>query len=399
MRAGRAALLLTIIVASNAAAATVAEAVHAAASTRPFDSAIWFVLVEDDDGSVIYERNARKLAIPASVRKIFTATAVAECLPFDQRLETQMWIDGEDVVLLGQGDPSFGSDRFGYEPETVAFEPFVRALRERRISSIRDIVVDVSMFDRVTLPYQWKLGNITSDVAAPVDAIAWSENDIGRHAVASAGHFAGLAFRDVLHANGIAVTGTVRVEIEPRSWQELVASVESPFVYDLLATILKPSHNLFAETLFKAISAGDGPASYEGARERERLFLTETVGLDATSFRFVDGSGLAPDDLVTPAAVVAMLRWMNHPHRRADWWNLLAAPGAPEGTLRRRLTPLVDRLRGKTGTVAGVNALAGIIAGRNGGYRYFAVFVNHHLGASSAATALIDAIVEAAADF
>ena len=122
------------------------------------------------------------------------------------------------------------------------------------------------------------------------------------------------------------------------------------------------------------------------------------VGLGEKTFRFVDGSGLAPDDLVTPAAIVKMLRWMNEPSRRGIYWNLLPRPGEREGTLRSRLVPLADRLRAKTGTVAGVNSLAGIIAGRNGGYRYFAVIVNHHIGSSSAASRLIDDIVLAAAE-
>jgi D-alanyl-D-alanine carboxypeptidase len=76
------------------------------------------------------------------------------------------------------------------------------------------------------------------------------------------------------------------------------------------------------------------------------------------------------------------------------WWSLLATPDE-EGTLRRRLTPLRDRLRGKTGTIAGVNALSGIIAMPNGRYRYFSVVVNHHTGEGT--VGLIDAIVERAA--
>ena len=380
--------------------ATIAEAVHNATQTKPFDAALWFVLVEEEDGAIVFDRNAHKLAIPASVRKLFTAAAVADCLGFSTQIETELWLDGDDVVLKGHGDPSFGSDRHGYEPETIAFAPFVRELQRREVLAVGDIVVDVSEYDRATLPYQWKLGNIAYGVAAPVDAIAWSENDIGDHAVASAGHSAGLAFREVLEDSGIAVVGDVRVEIDSRNWQQRVATVASPLVYDLLATVLKPSQNLFAETLHKKMSAlGSGPASYEDSLERERLFLTETAGLETTTFRFVDGSGLAPDDLVTPAAIIAILRWMMEPSRRALWWDLLAEPGEEEGTLRRRLQPLAPRLRAKTGTVAGVNALAGVVARPDGRLRYFAVIVNHHLGSSSAASDLIDSIVESASEF
>lgn len=400
MKRGVVVLLLLFCAADTARAQSIQSAVDAAMSTPPFDAALWFVLVEDEQGRVVFGENSTKLAIPASVRKLFSSATIATCLDVESQLETQLWLDGEDVVLRGGGDPSFGSDRHGYEPETSAFAPFVLALRGRGIVRVRDVIGDVSMFDRVTLPYQWKLGNVPYDTAAPVDALTFSENDLGSSAVPSPGHFAALALRDALEAGGITVTGTIRTVAEPRTWAEHVATVRSPLVYDLLATVLKPSHNLFAETLLKRVSAfGEKPASYDASRDQERAFLVNEVGLVDGTFRFVDGSGLAPDDLVTPSAIVQMLRWMNAPSRRGIYWNLLPAPGEREGTLRSRLVPLSDRLRAKTGTVAGVNALAGIIAGRNGGYRYFAVIVNHHIGSSSAATRLIDGIVLAAADF
>ena len=145
--------------------------------------------------------------------------------------------------------------------------------------------------------------------------------------------------------------------------------------------------------LFKA-TAG----TYAGAEAFERAFLTDQVHLEGSEFRFVDGSGLAPDDLVTPSAIVTLLRWMNVPTRRGVYWSILATPGE-EGTLRRRLLPLAARLRGKTGTIAGVNALSGIIAGAHGGFRYFSIVINHHIAESPTATRAIDAMVNAIADF
>jgi len=111
-----------------------------------------------------------------------------------------------------------------------------------------------------------------------------------------------------------------------------------------------------------------------------------------SDFRFVDGSGLSPDDLVTPRAIVTLLRWMNDPSRRAIWWMMLAHPG-DEGTLRRRLLPFADRMRGKTGSINGVNALAGILNMPDGGHRYFSIIINHNAGDSSEALKAIDAIV------
>jgi D-alanyl-D-alanine carboxypeptidase/D-alanyl-D-alanine-endopeptidase (penicillin-binding protein 4) len=126
--------------------------------------------------------------------------------------------------------------------------------------------------------------------------------------------------------------------------------------------------------------------------------LRDEVGIEDDETHFVDGYGLAPDDMATPQAIVKMLRWINAPQRRGIWWALMATPGE-SGTLRRRLPGLEARLRAKTGTVFGVNALSGIIKGERGGYRYFSVIINHNAADSDEAVRQIDAIVQEAAKF
>jgi serine-type D-Ala-D-Ala carboxypeptidase/endopeptidase (penicillin-binding protein 4) len=388
-------LLFALCLLPSLSAATIEEAVRAAQATPPFDHALLMVDVEDDAGNVLFAQNAHTLMIPASVRKLFAMSAVQQCLGGDTQFATELWVDGNDVVLKGGGDPSFGADRYGYDDQNT-FAPFIAALRARQIDRVHDVVADVSLFDRVTIPYQWKVGNLTSTDASPIDAITYRENALDDDAVSSGGAYAALAFRDALERAGIRVDGSIRIESEPHTYAECLGTIESPFVEQLMMTVLKNSQNLYAETLFKSLSAGDKPASYAASREIEAAFLTGEVGIDPNEFRFVDGSGLAPDDLVTPAAIVKMLRWMNAPERRSFWWLVMAQPGS-EGTLHRRLLPYSDRIRAKTGTVAGVNTLAGFVIGSDGRFRYFALGWNHHLGTAS--TTYLDAIVDAIAEF
>ena len=367
------------------------EQITALLDAPPFDHAVSFVLVEDEDGTIVFERNSKRLAIPASVRKLFSAATVSQCVPLDTNLETQLLRSGEDLVLRGGGDPSFGAERHGLGGQ-YAFVPFIDALRSRRIRSVRDVIVDVSLFDRVTVPYNWKVGNLTSVYAAPADAIAFAENEESDVPAVSPAIFAGYELKEALEAAGITVRGTVRMAIEPHPATELLARAVSPPVHYLLHTVLRNSHNLYAEMLFKRAAAGAEPASYDEALEIERRFLTEEVGIDRAEFRFVDGSGLAPDNLVTPSAVVKLLRWMNHPMRWPAWSEILAQPGGP-GTLRLRLTELAPTLRAKTGSVNAVNALAGVVRRPDGRPRYFAIVINHHLASGGNAVQLIDAIV------
>jgi serine-type D-Ala-D-Ala carboxypeptidase/endopeptidase (penicillin-binding protein 4) len=384
-------VIVFLLFACAADAQTVQQTIDAIIAAPPFQRAVWGIDIEQDDGTVIYQHNANVLMIPASNRKLPAMAMAADCLGLDTRLTTELWIDGDDLIIRGDGDPSFGATRH----ESLGFAPFVTALQDRDVRTVRNIVADVSRFDRVTIPYNWKVGNLVSDYSAPVDAIAYDENASGDASVPDAGLNAALQFRHALRDAGIAVNGDVRTESEPHQWDARIAVVESPSVYQLMMTALKNSHNLYAEMLYKRATP-DG--KYDEAEAQEASLLKNEMGIADGEFRFVDGSGLAPDDLITPSAVVKVLRWMNDPARRGTWWSLLAVPGEA-GTLHYRLTEYADRLRGKTGTVNGVNSMSGIVAGRNGHFRYFSIIANHHLGGSSEAQALIDSVVRAIADF
>lgn len=436
--------LLSLSLLLTGCVTTTATRIDRAAAAPELRNGIWGIEVRDEAGRVLYERNPHTLLMPASNRKLFAASTAMNCFGLDHQFETELWLDGNNAIIRGSGDPSLGG-RWAFDRDAV-FAAFVDALRAHGIQSVEDVVADVSAFDRVTIPGSWKYGNLGSDYAAPVDALAYNENVVGvvvedcQHplvttdplfvpatahvacgegepAVHSDAHntltieglmssrlktlvaisdpalYAAQAFRDALRHAGIEVRGSVRVNVDRRAWRERLAIIDSPPLFQLLGTMLKVSQNLYAEMLFKA-TAG----TYRGAEDLEGQFLTGEVGIDRREFRFVDGCGLAPDDLVTPAAIVTLLRWMNAPARRGIFWSILATPGE-EGTLRRRLAPLGSRLRGKTGTIAGVNALSGILAGTHGGYRYFSIIINHHIAESSMATQAIDAMVNAIADF
>lgn len=381
-----AALLLSACATTPPRTASLANQIDAAIDRHPFQHAFWSILIEEEDGRVLYARNANKLTLPASNRKLFTSAAVAECLGLDAQLMTEVWRDGDDLILRGDGDPSLGSWRYERSEE---LNDLARTLRARGIMRVRNVIADVSAFDRNLLPGTWKLGNLGSDYSAPVDAITWGENEIPvDRAVADPGLHAATAFREALYVNGIDVTGIATVNTERRTWSERVATLPSPFVGQLLATVLKNSHNLYAEMLLKRIGGG----TYDGGLGVERAFLTAVPKIDKDSFSFADGSGLSPEDLVTPEATIRILRWMNEPIRRAYWWSTLAQPNN-EGTLRGRLVALEDRLRGKTGTINGVAALSGILRMPDGRPRYFAIVVNHHAGDGAGAVKIIDEVV------
>jgi D-alanyl-D-alanine carboxypeptidase/D-alanyl-D-alanine-endopeptidase (penicillin-binding protein 4) len=126
----------------------------------------------------------------------------------------------------------------------------------------------------------------------------------------------------------------------------------------------------------------------------ERRFLIDSVRIDSTQFSLSDGSGLSSANLISPLAFTQLLRYIRAHPRFTTF-----APGLPQsggtGNLRTRFvgTPLEGRVRAKTGSIAGVNTLAGYIEGRDGRPITFAVEVNHHAQPSRAVLALIDSVV------
>ncbi|MGH9459227.1 MAG: D-alanyl-D-alanine carboxypeptidase/D-alanyl-D-alanine endopeptidase [Thermoanaerobaculia bacterium] len=363
-----------------------------------------------------------------------------------------------NVILKGYGDPSFVG-RYDSGARDARLQPFLRALRERGIERVLGSVVgDGSEFDRATFHGTWQIEDLGTSYQTPVDALAFNENVVGvfysvpscgtavvdtdpafvdamariecaprdlllfssdaENTVSIEGLIEGpmpetdvelVSIRDAslyaaqgldgfLSRNGIAIDAGPRTGRASRD-AALVATIESPILGDLLSTMMKASQNLYADTLFKRVAMGIEPATWERAQEIEELFLTIEVGIDPTEFDFEDGSGLSVRNLVTPRAIVQLLRWLDAPPRRANNDTIFATPGEAEGTLRRRLAGFEATFRGKTGTLTGVNALSGYLIGEDGERTYLSLIVNHHAGGSRAAVAILDAIVNHVAGF
>ena len=423
--------------------------------------AVWGILVEDARGKTIYARNADVLMTTASNRKLFISALTYECFPLDTRIPTEILTTGEirngvlagDVVIRGHGDPSLaGRYDFGV-PQLPAL--IASKLREAGVMKIDGrVLADVSAFDDDTIPGSWKVGNLGYSYAVPTDALAWNENVVGiasnrgrcveslttdpwfvnarvdlecaegeldaesdarnqirlhgarlqpteqpyraRVGVADPARYAAPAVDQHLRFAGFEISRDPEMTRDGVPGGELLVRHESPFLSQLLATVLKNSQNLYAETLFKR-TATALPRSYSGALTREAVFLTGDLAIDRREYHFSDGSGLSPEDRVSPRAIVRLLRHMAVGERGRVFSQLLAAPGE-EGTLRRRLTELEGRLHAKTGTIHGVAALSGWVDGEGGERRFFAILVNQHTD-GDAAVAAIDKVTREIARF
>lgn len=175
----------------------------------------------------------------------------------------------------------------------------------------------------------------------------------------------------------------------------LAMHVSPPLIEDMMVTN-KVSQNLHAEMFLRDLGAavlGDG-SIVNGVRVA-RAFLTVRAGLDPDDFIFYDGSGLSGHDLVTPRATARLLQYAATQPWFADWKRTLPT-GGEDGTLAERFGkgPLKDHLFAKTGTLSEARALSGYLDCASGKTVIFSVMVSPHSPGTPADRVAMDKIVE-----
>jgi D-alanyl-D-alanine carboxypeptidase/D-alanyl-D-alanine-endopeptidase (penicillin-binding protein 4) len=102
------------------------------------------------------------------------------------------------------------------------------------------------------------------------------------------------------------------------------------------------------------------------------------AGIDTFDLSLIDGSGLSPQNLASPRAVV---RWLEALERNPSTQGALRA-GLPEpgkaGTLEQRFgaLPAAAKVNAKTGSLTNVTALSGYVTTREGETLVFSMLTN-----------------------
>ena len=175
----------------------------------------------------------------------------------------------------------------------------------------------------------------------------------------------------------------------------VLASYESQPVSQDLRVINKVSQNLHAELMLRLLGKEKGTSgSIEGGLEVLRGFLVN-AGIKPDQFAFYDGSGLSREDLVTPEAVVTLLRYCHQQPWGQLYEGTLPVAGV-DGSLSERFrnTPVAGLVRGKTGSLLHVYSLSGYATTQSGQHIAFSVITNNNNLPAKKALDTIDHIVE-----
>ena len=323
------------------------------------------------------------------------------------------------VIVVGGGDPTLAVNQFPAQdypqPATLASlaAQTARALKSQGRTTV-SVGYDTSLYTGPTMAPGWpasyiSTGNVTPIVALEVDqgrltpAGAPEDSDDPYNLRPRSTDPAGAAaasFAALLAADGIRVTGSPVAQTAP-AHAASIASVSSPPLSALVDQMLEESNNVIAEDLARQVALATGqPASFSGAAA---AVISELRRLGAgTGLRLVDGSGLSPQDAISPAALVKVVEIA-----MADARVRGALAGLPvagfSGTLSAGQSVFsgiggaaLGSVRAKTGNLGTVTALAGLVTDKNGATLAFA-FMADQIPAAGMLRTAANAIDEAAA--
>ena len=385
------ALLLAAIIAPSPAGAQdslaqlQADLGHQLSLAGPHDGAYVYDL---STKQAVFSERATTMRPPASVEKLYTATTALDLMGAGTRLDTTVLGVGHmapggvwegSLYLRGGGDPTFGSTAFihsHYGGVGASVSALVTQLvRNDGIHRITgSIEGDESYFDSLrgepSSDYQWD-----PFLEGTLSALAFNRGETGHergpHAPAA---FAARALWGALKADGVSIHGASGAATTPTGAVQL-AQAQSPTVAQLLALMLPPSDNFFAETLVKDLGARYGGAGTTAAGAA--VVMKTIASLLGIHPHVVDGSGLSEADKTSPYQVADLLVELAPTPIGAVLRGSLAVAGHT-GTLELRMrgTRAAGNCQGKTGTLTGVSNLVGYCQAADGHTLAFAIFTD-----------------------
>lgn len=336
--------------------------------------------------------------VPASTLKLFTAAAVLEVLGPDHRFETRVLLDRAGpgpprVVLVGGGDPLLAraAPRTGDVdapdvPDVAAVDALAAtaaaAVTEAGVRRVR-VGYDSSLFAGPAAAPSWEPSYVREGIVSPVSAL-WVDRGLGGPGLTERSTDpaldAGRSLAERLGSEGVAVVG--RPEPAPGAGGEELAAATGAPLEDVVTHMLQDSDNEVAEVLLRHVGIGtDRAGSFAGGTAGLRETLTR-LGVSWRQVVVRDGSGLSRANEVTLGALTAVLRLGADPalpELRAVLSGLpvarfngsLAGRFLEDGTVAAR-----GVVRAKTGTLTGVNGLAGSVVTRDGALLGFALLTD-----------------------
>jgi serine-type D-Ala-D-Ala carboxypeptidase/endopeptidase (penicillin-binding protein 4) len=405
------------------------------------NATIGIQLTDLENGLPLFELNPEKLMIPASTLKIVTSAAALEILGSGYRFKTKVGYIGEilntdelkgDLVILGGGDPTLGSEYFNdYELNDSFINVWVQKIKAAGIYQINgDIIFDGSIYDTEKIPSTWIWGDIGNYYGAGANAFTCYDN-LFRITFKSPKEAGGMTeitaitpkiegikiVNDVVSSddnrdlanvfgspmdNNRVIRGTIpkdrdafTIKAAVHHPEEIIAGKllaqlakiyihESPKLEEIVKVLNYESVNLFAEHLVMQIAAEKaGQGNRDNGIELIKEFW-QSKGVNTVNLFMEDGSGLSHFNAISPEQITSILAFMAKKSENSEVF-INSLPNAGNGTLSAFNTEFFpdNTLKAKSGSMTRVRCYAGYLELDSGRKVAFSIMFNHFSGQSS----------------
>jgi D-alanyl-D-alanine carboxypeptidase/D-alanyl-D-alanine-endopeptidase (penicillin-binding protein 4) len=201
----------------------------------------------------------------------------------------------------------------------------------------------------------------------------------------------------LLADRGVKISGTSRALHVPEGAADppraLLAEHVSVALGDSVKLVNKISQNLHTEMLLRAAARQTGIWSTPDDLAKFPADLYAAAGIAPGDVIQTDGSGLSRHDLVTPRAIVTLLKYAQGQPWFAPYYASLPVAGI-DGTLEDRMknTIAAGRIHAKTGSVEHVRTRSGFAETPGGRRLIFSFLSNNGGGKNHEATDALDAL-------
>ncbi len=291
-------------------------------------------------------------------------------------------VDDNTVALtLSPGENAGDSVAFSVAPATPDFR-----VENDVTTSAADVKPDLTLTRAPGASLVVVRGTLTANSAPRKLVLAIEEP--AQHA---ASLLAGL-----LAQRGVKIDGKVRAihvpESDPAPRTVLAEHVSVP-LGDSVKLINKISQNLHAELLLRTVARQNGLWSTPDDLMKFPQDFYAAAGIAPDDVIQTDGSGLSRHDLVTPRAVVTLLKYTQSQTWFAPYYASLPVAGV-DGSLQDRMKSTVaeGRIHAKTGSVQHVRALSGFAELPDGRRLIFSFLSNNQGGKNHEAADALNAL-------
>ncbi|MFF1546421.1 D-alanyl-D-alanine carboxypeptidase/D-alanyl-D-alanine-endopeptidase [Streptomyces sp. NPDC058291] len=349
-------------------------------------------VVDVATGKRLYGAGAAQALTPASTTKIATAVAALSAMGGEHRFTTRAALepDTRELVLVGGGDPTLTARATadGWASLRTLAASAAAALKKRGLTQVT-LSYDTTLYAGARIHPIGVNPNLAPVTALSADEGRTDDSDSGPTArVGDPAAEATATFARYLEAAGIRTTAPGPSKATTRA--QSLATVSSPPLSTLVERMLTNSDNDIAEALARQTAVATGiRADFAGAGRAVQTQLKK-LGLPVAGTRFKDGSGLDRQDRLTANLLTALLVKAGEPGRPDLRPVLTGLPVAGfTGTLTTRYADgAAGVVRAKTGTLTGVNTLAGTVVDQDGRLLAFALMADGTTDPAAAQAAL-----------